>query len=73
MAIQLCGSICHEAAGLGLLQLSVALEQWGRDREESRSRILPFSCFPLQKISPEITSASYPGNTGFKADKSNKT
>jgi len=53
------------------LPLSMALERWGRSREESRRGILPFLCFPVQKISPEITSISRPGNTDFKADKSN--
>lgn len=55
------------------LQLSLAWEQWGRNREESRRRILPFPSFPLEKISPEITSVSCLGNTDFKAGKSNKT
>lgn len=44
VAVQLWGSICHGAAGLGFyLQLFVALEQWGRNREESRRGVLPFA------------------------------
>lgn len=55
------------------LQLSMALEKWCRSRQESRRRILSNPFFPLQKISPEITSVSCPGNNDFKADNSNKT
>lgn len=55
------------------LQLSLAWELWGRNREEIRRRILPFPSFPLEKISPEIISVSCLGNTDFKAGKSNKT
>lgn len=72
MAVQLCGSICHEAAGQGLSAAVYDVEAVGKalgEKQEKDSSLS--SAFPAE-FSREITFTSYPGNTDFKAYKSKK-
>lgn len=72
MAVQLCGSICHEAAGQSLSAAVYDVEAVGKalgEKQEKDSSLS--SAFPAE-FSCEITFTSYPGNTDFKADKSKK-
>lgn len=73
VAIQLCGSICCEAAGQGLSAAVHGVGAGGKAQGEKQEKDSSLSsAFPAE-FSHEITFTSYPGNTDFKADKSNKT